>query len=244
MTAPRAKDADGRKFAFAAPTLDGALMLTNGVPASGSPIRGLEGDFPTKLLDTKTGQAVTAPSLTALVKYALTPVFSPDGKRVAFNHFDTGAGKTLAVMDFDGSQSPPLFSNLCRARPTALPRGARRLQGGADGEAPGRDRRAGEARPGRGAKLRAMTVHVLDTGAADIDERVADRAAEGLRAVKRDRCAKCSGFIRPSIVDAIVMAFADQYAQPGDEIIVYTGDMTDMELLRAAAFTSVTLTRC
>jgi hypothetical protein len=110
--APRAKDADGRKFAFAAPTPDGALMLTNGVPASGSPIRGLEGDFPTKLLDTKTGLAVTAPSLTALVKYALTPVFSPDGKRVAFNHFDTGAGKTLAVMDFDGSQSPPLFSNL------------------------------------------------------------------------------------------------------------------------------------
>lgn len=91
-------------------------------------------------------------------------------------------------------------------------------------------------------KRRETIFEIADV--ADIDERVADRAAEGLRAVKRDRCVKCSNFIRSSIVDAIVMAFADQYAQPGDEVIVYTSDMTDMELLRDAAFTSVTLSRC
>jgi hypothetical protein len=77
-----------------------------------------------------------------------------------------------------------------------------------------------------------------------IDEHVAERAAEGLRAVKRERCDRCSGFIRPSIVDAVVMAFAEQYVGEDEEAVVHTSDMPDMEALREAFFTKITLKRC
>jgi hypothetical protein len=110
--AARDVDGDGRKMAFGALTPNGDMLLSNAIPPSGSPIRGLTGAFPSRLYDTKTGAQIDAPSLDAAVTSALSPAFSPDGKKVAFNFWDQGNGKTLGVMDFDGSQSPPLFSGL------------------------------------------------------------------------------------------------------------------------------------
>lgn len=103
-----------------------------------------------------------------------------------------------------------------------------------------------------------MTIHhVLDTGAVyllhdkhrpplwgDLEKDVADRAAAALRAATRDRCDKCSNFVRPSLVDAVVMAFAHRHVSNGDQAVVYTGDMGDMEKLRDALFAGVTLKSC
>ena len=108
----RAFDDDGRKYAFGGLTPDGTWMITNGVPAGGSPVRGLSGDYPSQLLDTKTGTNVSAPSFTDAVRYALTPVFSPDGKRLGFSWYDMNPGRTIAVMDVDLMQSPPAFTGL------------------------------------------------------------------------------------------------------------------------------------
>ncbi|MFO0611031.1 MAG: hypothetical protein U0414_00485 [Polyangiaceae bacterium] len=108
-SAPRYTDDDGRKLAFGALTPDGTKLLSNGVPGSGSPIRGLGGAYPSKLFDTATGAEIPTP--TWPVVNALTPVFSPDGKHVAFNHYDV-APNTLGVMDVDLAASPPAFSNL------------------------------------------------------------------------------------------------------------------------------------
>jgi predicted nucleic acid-binding protein len=79
---------------------------------------------------------------------------------------------------------------------------------------------------------------------AMLTNEVANCAAEGLRAVTRNKCRECSGFIGPSLVDAIVMAFAHQYFSSGSEAIVYTSDRGDMELLRDACFEGVTLIDC
>lgn len=105
----RSLDADGRKYAFGGLTPDGTWMISSGIPASGSPIRGLDGDYPSQLFDTKTGAIVNAPSFTGAVKYALTPVFSPDGKRLGFSWYDASPGRTIAYMDVDLLQSPPSF---------------------------------------------------------------------------------------------------------------------------------------
>lgn len=105
----RYTDDDGRKLAFGALTPDGSKLLSNGVPASGSPIRGLQNAYPSKLFDTATGAEIAAPSWP--VTNAITPVFSPDGKHVAFSHFDVGQN-VLGVMDVDLAPSPPAFSNL------------------------------------------------------------------------------------------------------------------------------------
>jgi hypothetical protein len=53
------------------------------------------------LYDVKTGNKVNAPGWDGVVKHAGTVAFSPDGKRIAFNHEDTGGGRTLAVMSYD-----------------------------------------------------------------------------------------------------------------------------------------------
>jgi len=107
---PRYTDTDGRKMSFGALTPDGAWLLSNGSPAGASPIRGLSGDFPSKLWDTTNGLEV--PMAGFGVTYALTPAFSHDGKLVAFNRWQSGNAKTLSVMSFDGQQSPPQFSGL------------------------------------------------------------------------------------------------------------------------------------
>jgi hypothetical protein len=87
-------------------------MLGNGAPSDGPLPRGLAGPFASQLIDTGTGQAIAAPSFTSSVTYALTPNFSPDAAHVAFNDRDVSAGHTLSVMDYDGSTTPPTFSNL------------------------------------------------------------------------------------------------------------------------------------
>ncbi|MGE0327289.1 MAG: dickkopf-related protein [Polyangiaceae bacterium] len=106
---PRYTDDDGRKLAFGGLTPDGALMLSNGVPTSGPAIRGLSGDYPSRLYDTKTGAQVSAPTFESQVQYAMTPAFAPDSTKVAFSWHEQNAGKTLAVMSFDGTQTPPVF---------------------------------------------------------------------------------------------------------------------------------------
>lgn len=106
---PRYTDADGRKMAFGGLTPDGAMMLSNGVPTSGPAIRGLSGDYPSRLYDTATGAQISAPSFESQVQYAMTPAFSPDATKVAFSWHEQNAGKTLAVMSFDASTTPPSF---------------------------------------------------------------------------------------------------------------------------------------
>lgn len=108
-------DADGRKFAFAALTPDGALALGNGVPSS-SPIRGLTGPLASKLYSTATGAEVAAPTFTSQVTYALTPAFSPDGTKLAYTQDNR---TTLAVMDVDLAVSPPTFGTAAPATTVA-----------------------------------------------------------------------------------------------------------------------------
>jgi hypothetical protein len=107
----RNEQADGRVYAFGGLTPDGALMLTSGVPASGAKMRGMSGELFTRLVDTATGETVPAPSFG--VNVAMTPNFSPDGSRVAFNNHDaSAAGHVLSVASFDGSAEPPEFGEV------------------------------------------------------------------------------------------------------------------------------------
>lgn len=107
----RNEQAEGRVYAFGGLTPDGSFMLTSGVPASGAKMRGMTGLLPTRLVDTSTGMTVEGSSFP--VSVAMTPNFSPDGSRVAFNNHDaSAAGHVLSVLSHDGSQSPPEFSEL------------------------------------------------------------------------------------------------------------------------------------
>ena len=102
---------EGRVYAFGGLTPDGSLLLTSGVPASGAKMRGMSGQLFTRLVDTKTGATVAAPSFG--VKVAMTPNFSPDASRVAFNNHDaSAAGHVLSVASFDGAASPPRFGEV------------------------------------------------------------------------------------------------------------------------------------
>ncbi|HKO51192.1 MAG TPA: hypothetical protein VJV79_25960 [Polyangiaceae bacterium] len=103
---------DGRVFSFGALTPDGARLLANGIPTTAPVPRGLMGPFASQLFDTKSGKAISVPTFSNQVTYALTPNFSPDGAHLAFNNRDLSAGHTLSVMDYDSSSSPPTFSNL------------------------------------------------------------------------------------------------------------------------------------
>lgn len=87
-----------RSYAF--PDVAGAPPALLSVPPAGQTIE-------SRLLDTKTGQVVQAPGWD--VKHATMPMFSPDGKHLAYNDFDQGGGHSLWMMDFDvGSRT---FSN-------------------------------------------------------------------------------------------------------------------------------------
>ncbi len=103
---------DGRVFAFGALTPDGTRLVANGIPPTDPVPRGLVGPYASQLFDTKSGNAIAAPSFSSQVTYALTPNFSPDGAHLAFNNRDLSAGHTMSVMDYDSSTSPPTFSNL------------------------------------------------------------------------------------------------------------------------------------
>jgi len=92
---------------------NGSFLMTNGALSGSWPpnVPGQEqGPRASHLIDTKTGVAIPAPGFDGVVTYAITPVFSQDGKHMAFNHYDTGMGHSLAVMDFDVTTHT--FSNL------------------------------------------------------------------------------------------------------------------------------------
>ncbi len=117
---------DGRQFAFAGLSPDGALALTNGQPKMREPpyvMRGTHSStgYVSQLVDTTTGTPISAPTLAALVQYVQAPVFSPDGQHVAFINGDrldpnsqssANDKRVLSVMDADLTQTPPVFSNL------------------------------------------------------------------------------------------------------------------------------------
>ncbi len=114
-------------YAFGALTPDGKYLLSCGASAldagpdaeaGGPPANGEFGpnvvsmthDLDTKLFDTKTGTVIEPQILGGAVKKALMPAFSPDGKRVAFMHYEQSKGTGLSVLDFD--QPTHTFSNL------------------------------------------------------------------------------------------------------------------------------------
>ena len=78
----------------------------------------------------------------------------------------------------------------------------------------------------------------------DVDHGVATLAARCLREIERAKCNQCAGFVGPSIVDAVVMAFAGRYDDASNQVIVHTGDMRDMTMLRDAFFATIQLSPC
>ncbi|MGO8995299.1 MAG: hypothetical protein ACLQVI_18435 [Polyangiaceae bacterium] len=103
---------DGTKF-----LRYGAVPWTGGV-AWAPDVRGLGNpttDVPSALFNPRTGAQIPAPGLDdggvgGGPLNMMMPAFSPDGKEVAFTHYDTGLGHTIAVMDFDNTTNT--FSNL------------------------------------------------------------------------------------------------------------------------------------
>ena len=126
---PRQRSTSTRyRYGFGALSPDGKWLVSSaGVSAIPSGVEGcgagtwrgnvasVRDRFDSELFDTSTGQSVAASTLTTNVRQALMPSFSPDGKAIAFNHFDAtqgGSGHTLAMMDTALAVSPPTFTNL------------------------------------------------------------------------------------------------------------------------------------
>jgi hypothetical protein len=106
----RNRSATGRKYSFGGLTPDGSRMLSSAVVGSGPMPRGLSGAIASKLYDTQTGAEVPTTGF-APVQYALTPAFSPSGKKLAFAYGDKGS-KALGLFDYDGSGARATFANL------------------------------------------------------------------------------------------------------------------------------------
>jgi hypothetical protein len=96
------------ELAFIGLTPDGKLGLKNAGPYHGA------GNSTLVRMDT--GEEIPSKGLSSFVSQAILPMFSPDGKRVAFNFLagpgnsqtGIGDGTKLVVMDFDGKDT---FSN-------------------------------------------------------------------------------------------------------------------------------------
>ncbi|MDP9002952.1 MAG: hypothetical protein M3O46_22910 [Myxococcota bacterium] len=94
---------------------DGSRLLTDGQPTqTAPPFPGAAGNNPgmlgpavSTMYDPRTGATIPFSGLAS--KYAMMPMFSPDGKKVVFNDADHGGGHSLAVMDFDPTTN--VFSN-------------------------------------------------------------------------------------------------------------------------------------
>lgn len=104
---------EGRLLPFGALSPDSKYLVGSGVSTSGPNLRGLAGDFPSKLYDAATGAVISDAYFGGATKrYALTPAFSPGGKLLAFT--DKAAnddGRVLGLLSFDASVNPPAFSN-------------------------------------------------------------------------------------------------------------------------------------
>ncbi|MCU0682764.1 MAG: hypothetical protein MUF34_11035 [Polyangiaceae bacterium] len=132
-------DGEGRKYAFGALTPDGKFMLSHGVTGGDSEfIRGLDGNgtgFDSKLYKTDDGSLV--PTNPLGVRFAMTPAFSHDGTKIAFNRIETGNRSTLSVVPFneanlasafgaienvlDNTTAPLVAGEVVRAWPAFLP---------------------------------------------------------------------------------------------------------------------------
>jgi hypothetical protein len=84
------------RYAFPALAPDGSFLFT-----SSCPLPGVSNTAASGLFQVPSGTAVAATGLPSGLR-ACTPVFSPDGKHVAFDYYagGTGDGKSMAVMDF------------------------------------------------------------------------------------------------------------------------------------------------
>ncbi len=95
-------------YTFGALYKDGSFLMSCG---SGTiPGIGNDGPVVSHLYDVPTGAQIPAPGWDGAITNGLMPTFSPDGKRIVFNHFDSGMGHSLALMDFD--LPTHTFSNL------------------------------------------------------------------------------------------------------------------------------------
>jgi hypothetical protein len=105
---------DGPMFSFPALTPDGKRAFTSSGGAQGGVLgdvvlRGMGKAGVNRFVDTTTAQPIPFTVPTDII-HAQTPTFSPDGKYLAFNRSDVNT-HTLAIMDYDGSQNPAVFSN-------------------------------------------------------------------------------------------------------------------------------------
>jgi len=119
-----ATPAQDRKFVWAGPYPDGSFALASSRYAREAyrgPTPTTAGTGNSKLFSRADGSEVVASGLTGVVDSAVTPAFSPDGRKVAFNFWSgngvggvtAGAGRSLAVLDF--SCGAPAGSTKCAA---------------------------------------------------------------------------------------------------------------------------------
>jgi hypothetical protein len=124
---PMATGPDNR-YSFAALTPDGKLALTcgsqdldagveagladGGAPSGefGPNLVSMTAEQDTMLFNAEDGGVVLASILDGGVRKAKMPAFSPDGRKVAFNHWEVGQGHSLSVLDFNPTTRT--FSNL------------------------------------------------------------------------------------------------------------------------------------
>lgn len=117
-------NAQNRKFVWSGPYPDGSFAL-----ASSRFAREAYVETDSRLFSRADGSEVVSTGLTGVVASAVTPAFSPDGRKVAFNFWTgaggggvtPGAGRSLAVFDF--TCGAPAGSTTC------APAGARTFSG-------------------------------------------------------------------------------------------------------------------
>lgn len=85
---------------------------------------------------------------------------------------------------------------------------------------------------------------------AQVDERLPrrllEKASAALRSVERERCSTCSGFPRPSLVDAVVVVYAASIAEGDGRVTVevHTDDVVDLERVAKTLGARLTVRKC